>query len=235
MAPKTKIEYQTALRQLGEEPPVKWTTMELSVRLQELETEMGVTTGRQDNLTDLQKKTRELNKASKKKPDLMLFMEENLKLPVQKSYTIKELQKQAMDYIYTHSELDKKDPVGFGQHANMSYGEIKEKQPQYCEWVMQTSREGESGLRLQRLAQWLELQKDGHKVKKEMATGSASRIETPPPQHQTEMNTPDNSMVTQMVGAMKQMMSDMKDMKDEMEDLRGRAHKKPAKEEDESI
>lgn len=227
MAPKTKPEYQAAIRRLGEEPPQKWTMMELSVRLQELETEHGVETKSKTMKTDLQAKTQELNKASRKKADLVAYIQETLKIPIKASSTIKELQKEAMNHIYQNSELDESDPVGFGEHAEMSYGEILKKHPQYCQWVIQTNQEGDACMRLRRLAAWLNMDKP-KTTYKEKSMGSQEKMNI---QATTTTVAPDSAMVGQMVAAMQQMMNDMKDMKEEVENLRGRTHKKPAKEE----
>lgn len=44
--------------------------------------------------------------------------------------------------------------MGFGEHAALSYQELKETVPDYCRWVKATAPESGS-IRLVRLARWL--------------------------------------------------------------------------------
>ncbi|CAE7936004.1 unnamed protein product, partial [Symbiodinium sp. KB8] len=56
--------------------------------------------------------------------------------------------------IYVVSQPEPADPLGFGKHAALSYSEVKNKHPQYCEWAVTTAREGPCDPRLKRFAGW---------------------------------------------------------------------------------
>lgn len=233
MAPKTKLEYQNALRELGEEPPVKWGLTELKVRLLELEQELGVSSQKRQ-VTPLQQMTRALNKASTKKATLQQFCEE-LGITNVANSTITQLQKCAMDRIYMQSKADASDPVGFGTHAAMSYGEIAQSQVEYCQWVVATAQEGQCSHRLTRLANWLEqnpeqvgkpANKPGGYHKPEPKVKAAPKATS----SQGSVGSNDTAV---LLGAMTKIMTQMEYMQEEMDELRGRAHKKSKDEESE--
>ena len=83
--------------------------------------------------------------------------------------TIPQMQRLAMAQIYQKTLPDPTDPVGFGAHCGLSYGELKETQPSYCRWVIETAREGTADHRLVRLAGWLSNQAELVQKSKEMA------------------------------------------------------------------
>ena len=233
MAPKTKLEYQNALRDLGEEPPAKWGLTELKVRLLELEQELGVSSQKRQ-VTPLQQMTRALNKASTKKANLQQFCEE-LGMSNVSNSTITQLQKGAMDRIYMQSKADASDPVGFGTHSAMSYGEIAQGQVEYCQWVVATAQEGQCSHRLSRLANWLEQNPDqmgnpthrqGNNYKPEPKVKAAPRAAS----SQGSAGSNDTAV---LLGAMTKIMTQMENMQEEMDELRGRAHKKSKDEESE--
>jgi hypothetical protein len=227
------LEYQNALRDLGEEPPAKWGLTELKVRLLELEQELGVSSQKRQ-ITPLQQMTRALNKASTKKANLQQFCEE-LGMSNVSNSTITQLQKSAMDRIYMQSKADVSDPVGFGTHSAMSYGEIAQSQVEYCQWVVATAQEGQCSHRLTRLANWLEqnpdqmgnsTNKQGNKYKTEPKVKAAPRAAS----SQGSVGSNDTAV---LLGAMTKIMTQMENMQEEMDELRGRAHKKSKDEESE--
>lgn len=151
MPTKTKADYINEMLELGEAPPEKWTITELKVRINELRQEKGVMNHHKGR-TELQEWVVRLNRASRKKLELQKFVQEELKAPVNQNSTVAELQKQAMDRIYTISRACGEDPVGFGQHAALSYEELMVSKPDYTQWVLKTEAEGEASPRLIRLA-----------------------------------------------------------------------------------
>lgn len=230
MAPKTKKDYVAELEALGETAPDKWTVTELRVRISELKEELGIPETK-GNKTDLQVWVLKLNKASRRKAELQAFNREDLQLPQDLNLTIPQLQKQAMEKIYQISRAEATDPVGFGQHSALTYGEILNHQEKYAEWVMATAQEGQCSSRLRRLATWLEKNKPTEKKitatpKKGYSKGKPKVEEKSAP---SEANSADT---TAMLGMMQQVMNQMAEMKEEMDSLRGRPHKKSAKDED---
>ena len=45
--------------------------------------------------------------------------------------------------------------VSFGKHAGSTYQQVKQEDPKYCQWVMQTTEYGEPSPEMRRLAQYL--------------------------------------------------------------------------------
>eukprot|EP00435_Cladocopium_sp_Y103_P039213 s2053_g10.t1 len=208
MAPKTKADVISELRLLGEEPPAQWTMVELRTRLAELMPKK--------QSTELQLWVKALNRASKKKSELIAWMSSELGVTNMENSTMVQLQKAAMERIYQKAAAHETDPVGFGTHCQLSYIEVKVQEPEYCQWVMKTQKEGQCSYRLQRLALWLEETKDvvmrpeQPKSKKPMAAEAAR-------------SSAENQ---ELMAVMQQMMHKMENMQDELEEVRGRHHKK---------
>ena len=116
MVLKNKADVINELRQLGEEPPAKWTMVELRTRLAELMPR------RQE--TELQHWVKALNRVSKKKADLINWIDAELGLVNMNNSTMAQLQKAAMEKIYEKSAAHETDPVGFGTHCQMSYIDV---------------------------------------------------------------------------------------------------------------
>lgn len=236
MAPKTKKDYVAELEALGETAPEKWTVTELRVRISELKEEMGIPENK-GRKTDLQMWVLRLNKASRKKAELQAFNREELQIPQDLNLTIPQLQKQAMEKIYLISRAEASDPVGFGQHSALTYGEIQNHQEKYAEWVIATAQEGQCSNRLRRLATWLEQQKSAPTEKKTMtpvagkgyAKGKTKGKKT---EEKSAPSVASSSDTATMLGVMQQMMNQMAEMKEDIDNIRGRPHKKAAKDED---
>ena len=159
--------------------------------------------------------TRALNKASTKKANLQQFCEE-LGMSNVSNSTITQLQKSAMDRIYMQSKADVSDPVGFGTHSAMSYGEIAQSQVEYCQWVVATAQEGQCSHRLTRLANWLEqnpdqmgnsTNKQGNKYKTEPKVKAAPRAAS----SQGSVGSNDTAV---LLGAMTKIMTQMENMQE---------------------
>lgn len=231
MAPKTRQSVIQELQQLGETPPNGWTMTELKARLMELQEEKGIPeTKTKTNKTELQQWVVALNKASKKKADLFQWCEETLGMATNKNETIAQVQKKAMERIYQRATAHGTDPVGFGEHSSLCYEELRDSQPGYAKWAIQTAQEGECSFRMKRLTEWLlqnpkdqemppqqHVQKGYNKKAESLGAGSSAKSEA--------------SSNSEMVAAMQMMMAHMESMKEEIEELRGRHHKKSNKEE----
>ncbi|CAE7602013.1 unnamed protein product, partial [Symbiodinium necroappetens] len=131
--------------------------LELQQQLQTLMSENGQDpdAGPATMVSDYQKMTQEMTRASQRKSGLVTYMKEQLRLNVNENHTMQQLTNQAMNKVYDLAVADATDPVGFGVNGSLSYAEVKQKEPEYCRWVLQTSREGQANPRLHRLAQWL--------------------------------------------------------------------------------
>ena len=223
MAPKTKKDYVAEMMQLGEVPPEKWNITEIKVRIAELREEKGLT-GKK-NQTELQAWMVALNKASRRKTDLQKFNHEKLQLPVDENATVMQLQKSAMEKIYQVSPADSTDPVGFGKHSTLSYGEVQIHHPEYGQWVIQTSKEGQCNPRLQRLATWLMEQKGKPLPTPVPVAVKEPKIEATP-------SEASQASTAALMGIMQQVVTQVNDLKEEIDELRGRPHKKSVKDEE---
>ena len=76
-----KADYVQQLQQLGENPPRSWTIAELRSRITELREERGLGPVSSRNHTPLRTMMIEMNKASKRKGDLINYVEQNLGRP----------------------------------------------------------------------------------------------------------------------------------------------------------
>lgn len=189
------------------------------------------------NKTDLQMWVLRLNKASRKKADLQAFNREELQIPQDLNLTIPQLQKQAMEKIYMISRADAMDPVGFGQHSALTYGEIYTHQPKYAEWVMTTAQEGQSSSRLKRLTAWLEqhAQKDKKTTPPPTSKGYSkgkNKTKTKEIEEKSAPSVASSADTAAMLGVMQQMMNQMAEMKEDIDSLRGRPDKMAAKDEE---
>ncbi|CAE7608833.1 unnamed protein product, partial [Symbiodinium pilosum] len=90
----SKADMVLALRSFGEEPPSGWTKVDLMCRLGELSDlgEIEMKSGKAAK-TPLQQAVSELNKASRKKSELVLHVEKNLGMLVSPNATIATIQK----------------------------------------------------------------------------------------------------------------------------------------------
>ena len=159
MASLTNAQLRERIMEYGEQPPTRWNKAELLLRLEELsgKNTFSPAPRRMAEKTEYQQLVQDLNTASRKKADLILFCTKQLRINVSESMTMNAMKRQAMLHIYQKSRPDPTDTVGFGKHSSLSYEEIKEHQPEYAKWVLVTARESsEADPRLLRLAGWLE-------------------------------------------------------------------------------
>lgn len=243
-----KPELIQALRDLGEEPPASWKVTGLRVRLMELEEEQGITRHSGKVKTDLQGWVLKLNAAAKKKSNLQGFCQTELGLTVSMNETIVQLQKAAMERIYLVSKIDSTDPVGFGTHASLSYQEVQQQYPEYCQWVMKTAAEGQHNPRLGRLARWIQQNPYNPEETKNMVkeitpkskakgggkSGYPPRMASTPHKEETFTETASSSstaVLLQTQQMMTEMMKAVGTLKEEVEQLKeDRPRKKTAQE-----
>ena len=156
MSKMNKADYVQQLQQLGENPPRSWTIAELRSRITELREERGLGPVSSRNHTPLRTMMIEMNKASKKKGDLINYVEQSLGGHVTNNMTISQIQRVAVKKIYMSTSPSSSDPVGFGEHCAMTYEQLLHSQESYVAWVKKIAKEGDCDYRLSRLATWLE-------------------------------------------------------------------------------
>lgn len=218
-----KTELIDALKELGETPPSDWKVIDLRVRLQEMEEEMCIHEMRSKQKTDLQTWTTRLNMALRKKSTAQAFLKDELNLSVTGNETMMELQKKGLNQVYRMTNPCAQDPVGFGEHSDLTYGELKNQYPKYCTWVVKTMNESpEHGLRLGRLGKWLQ-------------TGETSKSSNPPNYMMTKKETnkttggsnTSSSQGTSTEAVMAAMAAQVKALTEELQEIRQeRPHKK---------
>ena len=70
--------------------------------------------------------------------------------------TVSQLEDRCLKHLYEVTEPARKDAVGFGRHADMTYAQVLKERPQYCDWVKKTYlKTPECCDRLKRLGRWL--------------------------------------------------------------------------------
>ena len=168
-----KVQLVSEIQRLGGTADLTARKLELQQQLYDLNAENGVTSGSRA-VTDYQNYTRAMNKAGKYKKDLIAYMQEHLNLAVSSNSTQIQLQKQALQRIYELSKIDETDPVGFGAHGSLSYRELLETQPSYCQWAQTTANEGQCNPLMTRLVQWLEQEKSAKATSAVATTGAAA-------------------------------------------------------------
>ncbi|CAK8988241.1 CCHC-type domain-containing protein [Durusdinium trenchii] len=212
---------------------------------QELEEEKGIIRAHGKVRTSHQSWMVRLGKANKKKADLIAFCQNDLLLHLEGTETIPQLEKKAVEKIYTISESDGRDPMGFGMHSQLSYQQVAEEHPSYGEWAVRTMQEGSCHPRLERFALWLQSQKEkteellteSQYVKKKGMTSTSDKVtgKTPAgyvkPKAKAAPATSSADLSAQTV--MLKMMDTLTTLKEDVEALKEeRPHKKKEKSED---
>eukprot|EP00439_Symbiodinium_sp_Y106_P044466 s1474_g5.t1 len=239
----TNKELIQQIQRYGETPPTRWTKAELLQRLSELQ---GIH-GEQEHVLKIRGKTElkamisRLNKAKKRRSDLVKFMAEDLSLTATPNETIDQLTVKSMSAIYQQVAATSEDLVGFGRHSAMTYGQLINQAPSYATWVQKTAQEADDpDPRLLRLAAWLDRAKDTESkpvIPTKTTKGYHLDEPVPEPGEMTVDYGPSAStsrdasrvdaaaMQTQVL---QQLMETVKDLKEEIQDLR---QEKPRKKE----
>ncbi|CAE7201192.1 RE2 [Symbiodinium sp. CCMP2592] len=175
------------LVEIGEHVPENWTKAQIQHRLIGCYQARGLDANAalKKQKTPLQIKVTQLNGAARKKADLVKLLQEEYMMDINPLMTVKQLVGKGLDHLYEHTACSPHDQVCFGRHAQMLYHEVKESYPQYCDWVMKTSREEkECSIHLRRLAMWLEQEKMDP-IKIEPGSSSGGLNEPPPEEPQS--------------------------------------------------
>lgn len=156
MPAPTKADWMQRLADAGVHAPSSWTITQLKAHWEEIQ-EQAVSSGQMS----LRKHMQDLKRASKKKGDLMAFLQKE-GVEVNVNQTIATMFRVGEKTITEKYEPEGNELVGFGENANMSYLDLKVHRPQYAQWVLTTDQESEeSHWKLRRLARWL---RDNEKV-----------------------------------------------------------------------
>lgn len=150
MPSETKETLLTKIATYGEILSADLTVMQLKGLLSELQAK-----ARSEGQHILKDQLKELNKACKKKPLLIEFLQ-RLGLQPSPNMTIAQMFSMGEKHLIMNATALPADQVGFGQHAALTYSQVRLQHPGYCEWVKDIAKEGESCWRLARLAEWLE-------------------------------------------------------------------------------
>ena len=168
------------LMTFGETAPKQWSIMEIESRLLELKEANGMVTQKGKVRPPMRHAMIELNKASKKKSDLVDYVNNKLMVKTRGTETIQELQRLGTKKIYQTTAASPEDPVGFGEHCSLQYHELLAQHPQYASWVVKTATEGECDYRLARLANWLQSPEAQHPMPTYKQTSSGYKNTSTP-------------------------------------------------------
>ena len=171
LSKQTKAELTRRIQEYGETPPTRWNKTELVCRLEELMKMQGEdkTTLKLQAKSSLKNQITELNKARKKKIDLVNYLQNTLGLTVGPNETIDQMATRGIQAIYSTVAATSQDHVGFGRHNQITYGELLNTYPTYVTWVKQTALEADDpDPRLMRLAAWLNQATDVQMTPKEV-------------------------------------------------------------------
>ena len=252
MSGLSRANLQKMLEEQGEVPPRAWTRAELMLRVEELtNTNMSKAKAASKDLTSYRHLVQELNRASRKQAELQDFCKDKLLMNVNYNLTIPQLMREAMIKIYVVSQPEPADPLGFGKHAALSYSEVKNKHPQYCEWAITTAREGPCDPRLKRFARfagWLSndpqlVQTASQEWELKMTQSEENhRVVTPKPptpKQKTMMRSSASSSAEEEIGSvtiagyqLQSLVSTIEDLKEEVSILKGERPRKKAQNEE---
>eukprot|EP00435_Cladocopium_sp_Y103_P020842 s2606_g5.t1 len=216
--PTRKELAEELLETFGENAPRQWTVMELESRLRELKESHGMAIHKGKVHSPMRHAMIELNKASKKKADLVDYVNNKLMVKTRGNETIADLQMIATKKIYMTTAPSGEDPVGFGEHCSLQYHELKANHQRYAKWVIATAAEGDCDYRLARLATWLQSPESMQPTPMPKQTSKGYKNTS------TEGNNPAPGPSDHV---MMQMMQMMQSLKEEVDNLKAeRPHKK---------
>ncbi|CAE7273716.1 RE1 [Symbiodinium sp. CCMP2592] len=216
------------LREKGEEPPQRWTKLELRQRLIEMDPKLAEAANKKQE-TELQQWVHKINKASARKSNLVSLCETEMEIPVKGTETVAQLETLAMKQAYRLSTPAGADVVGFGKFAALEYRDINNHQPGYREWILKTAKEShECDFRLRRLATWLEanppLPKD-KSVEELFVEGEPNRARAMPSSMMSSASSVSSTTSTekgqimqvlqQLAGAVQHLQEEMTEMKED--------------------
>lgn len=146
-----RAELVEKLAALGKTAAPTCTKMQIKARLYELQEQETNHAGKV-----LKSLIVQLNKAARKKSDLIDFCKEHKVTKITQHMTISQLYAMAEEHLTTSTPAHGTNLVNFGKLGHLTYQEIKDNHPNYAAWVVTTFQEEDSPhWRLVRLAHWL--------------------------------------------------------------------------------
>ena len=145
-----KADLVKELKQLGEEPPARWTMLDLQIRLQELRLNPGMA----EETSTLKEKIEEAKKAWRKNKAALQLMARDNHVELPGTETKDQLLNKITKAVYVQVPATGQDPVGFGMHATKTYAHVGQEFPEYLVWCQQQALEGQADHRLSRLVEW---------------------------------------------------------------------------------
>lgn len=152
MPSETKAALIEKMLSYGEETPKSWTVLQIKARLSELKAERGG-----PPKPELKVKMIDLNKAAKKKADLLEFAS-NMGLTVSNNMTIAQIYALAESKITQEVVPVASDKMNFGQYRDLTYEEVMIQHPSYVTWAQKMVAEGDVCWRLARWIRWVEME-----------------------------------------------------------------------------
>lgn len=171
MPSETKASLIEKMLSYGEETPRSWTVLQIKARLSELKAERGG-----PPKPELKVKMIDLNKAAKKKADLLEFASK-LGLNVSNNMTIAQIYALAEHKITLEVVPTGTDKMNFGQYRDLTYEEVMIQHPSYVMWAQKMVAEGDVCWRLARWIQWVNL--EAQKPKSHQPTTRSKMSTTP--------------------------------------------------------
>ena len=138
LSKKTKPELTKMLwEEFQEHAYARWTKAEILTRIHELQEARGIDpwTRQGKQKTPLREQIAQLNKNKKNKAALVGYATSEIGIMLNGNETMEQIEYRAIKEIYRATPATKDDPVGFGRHAQLTYGELRNQQASYAQWV----------------------------------------------------------------------------------------------------
>eukprot|EP00435_Cladocopium_sp_Y103_P056060 s442_g18.t1 len=212
---------RSRLQELHEETaPRAWGKTQLLLRLVELEGP-GILEKAPADVPPLRQAEIMINKASRKKSQLVDLMQNQMNMTVNGNETIEQLKVKALNEAYAQAPAHAKDPVGFGAHAAKSYEEVAMEAPSYLEWAITTMKEGPCCPRLKRLAEWgetavgqlLMAQGKGGRQFQKKKTGMGKVSKPSASSSNVEAHQPSSDLMVDLAKQVETLTKELKDLK----------------------
>lgn len=144
----------------GETAPKSWTKTQMQLRLMELEGESALEVRKGKTQTTLRMWEIKINKAARRKADLLELMANDLKMMVDSTNTIEQLKVRALNHAYLITPGEAQDFVAFGQFAHLTYQEVYDQEKNYVQWMLREVQTNDTSPKFRRLAKWMMEQED---------------------------------------------------------------------------
>lgn len=222
---ESRADLVNKLASKGETVSPQSTMMQIKARLCELQEQ-----DTNHNGKVLKKLMTELNKAARKKSDLIAYCQEHQVRGVTPHMTIAQMFAKAQERLTMQTAHHGSNPVSFGKYGHLPNQELKDNHPDYAKWVITTSREEDSpDWRLTRLAQWVQQAEEAekpvmpvkaiHKQSSPTTTYGPTARGKPSSHHSQSESDGHFSVVNEGEPSVSQLLAEIQSLKDENADL----------------